>query len=148
MNVTLLKRGKEDNLMVTSDLIIVGVISAIIIVCSIILIIKLFIKPSLQKMRVSTFFGLKSAKVKFKVFDSFLSHSLFVSPRKEYEVVYKLETDEGKINIKLDGQLDISTTSKKEGSEMITFSRFKPLVRFQGDNAKNGECSIKVYKKR
>lgn len=120
----------------------------IIITCSSIIIIKFIIKPSWKKMRISTYFWFKRAKVKFKVFDSFVSHSFLVSPKRQYEVVYRLETKEGEIHFELDNQLHISTDSRKEGSAIITFSRLQPIITFQGDKAKNGECSVKVYKKR
>lgn len=134
--------------METYEWIYIGVFFSVVIIISSIILTKFVIKPSLKKMRISTYFGLKSAKVKFKAFDSFASHSLFVSPRREYEVVYRLETEEGEIRVRLDGQLDISTTSRKEGSEIIKFSRFQPIVEFEGYKAKNGVCSIKVYKRR
>src|SRR5699024_12356883 len=102
----------------------------------------------LKTRRITTFFFLKSAKVRFKVCDSYASHELLVSPKREYEVVYQLETEEGEVEITLDGQLEVSTTSRKSGSEIIKFSRYQPDVTFIGKEAKNGECSIKIYKRR
>lgn len=107
---------------------------------------KYMFKLAKEKMYVSSFFYLKSAKIKFKSFDSFLSHSLFVSPKRQYEVVYKLETQSGEIQFSLDNQIKITTDSRKQGSEVIIFSRFKPIISFKGIKAKNGLCSIKVYK--
>lgn len=125
-----------------------GVILTIIIVVSGIIITKIIIKPSIKKMRISTYFWFKSAKVTFKSFDSFATHSLLVSPRQKYEVVYRLETEEGEVRVQLYGQLDVSTQSKLEGSKIIQFDGYRPIVDFHGYKAKNGKCSVKLYKRR
>jgi len=125
-----------------------GVVLTIIMVVSGIIITKVIIKPSLKKMRISTYFWFKSAKVTFKSFDSFATHSLLVSPRQIYEVVYRLETEEGEVRVQIYGQLDVSTRSKLEGSKIIQFDGYRPIVDFHGDKAKNGMCSVKLYKKR
>lgn len=130
-----------------SEWIVLGLIFVVTIIGFIFFFVKFILKPSFKKMRVSTFFGLKSARIKFKLFDSFLTHSLFVSPKHEYEVVYRMETEEGEIFFNLDDQLKISTTSRKEGSEIIKFSRYKPIIYFKGSKATNGECSIKIHKR-
>lgn len=106
------------------------------------------LKLSFKKAIYSTFYGLKGARLKFKTFDSFDSHALFVIRKREYEVVYRLETEEGEISINMDGQLKVSTHSKQEGRKILSFTRFKPSVNFRGIKAKNGECSIKIYRKR
>lgn len=129
-----------------SEWVFLGFIFAGTIIGFIIFFVKFVLKPSFKKMRVSTFLGLKSARIKFKLFDSFLSHSLFVSPKHEYEVVYQIKTEEGEIFFDLDDQLKISTTSRKEGSEIMKFSRYKPIIYFKGSKATNGECLIKVHK--
>ena len=128
--------------------IFIGLFVATIIVVSGVAITKLVVKPSLKKMRISTYFWFKSATVKFKSFDSFVTHSFSVIPKKEYEAVYQLETEAGEVRVRLYGQLDVSTTSRKEGSKIVSFNRFQPVVDFQGDKAKNGKCSVKLYKKR
>lgn len=128
--------------------IFLGVVLTIIIGISAMIITKVIIKPSMEKMRISTYFWFKSAKVTFRSFDSFATHSLLVSPRQTYEVVYKLETEEGEVRVQIYGKLDVSTRSKLEGREIIQFDGYRPIVDFQGDKAKNGMCSVKLYKKR
>lgn len=132
----------------TLEIVYIVVVLSIILVTSAFLIIRYIIIPTLKTRRITTFFFLKSAKVRFKVFDSYASHELLVSPKREYEVVYQLETEEGEVEITLDEQLEVSTTSRKSGSEIIQFSRYQPDVTFIGKEAKNGECSIKIYKRR
>lgn len=107
---------------------------------------RYILRESMKKMRISTFFGLKSARVKFKRFDSFVSHSLFVSRKREYEVVYRVDITNGTIYFNLDDQLEIETSSRVEGSKILSFSRFKPIIFFRGEKAQDGECSIKLYK--
>jgi uncharacterized protein YpmB len=58
------------------------------------------IKLSKKKMNNSVLFGLKRARVKSKVLETTVSHRLQVS-RKKYEVVYRLETEEGTIAFKI-----------------------------------------------
>lgn len=106
------------------------------------------VKESRKKMRISTYFGLKRAIVKLKIFDTSVMHSLFVFPKRQYEVVYRLETEAGKIAFTLDERLKVETNSRKVGSEIISFGRFKPVIFFEGDKAKNGECSVKIYRRR
>lgn len=104
-------------------------------------------KKSAQARRITTIFGLRSARVKFKSFNSSVGHSFLVNPKKEYEVVYRLETTEGKIQFNLNGQFVIETDSRIEGSEMITFGAFQPGISFTGENARNGEAYMKIYKR-
>lgn len=95
-------------------------------------------------MNNSVLFGLKRARVKFKVLETTVSHRLQVS-RKKYEVVYRLETEEGTIAFNFDQQIRVETDSRKEGSELVSFTRFQPVVAFTGVKTKNGECSIRLY---
>mgnify|MGYP001244525641 FL=1 len=106
------------------------------------------VKESRKKMHMTTYFGIKRAKVKFKVFDSSLMHSLLAIPKRQYEVVYRLETEEGKIVFTIDDQLKLETTSRIEGSENISFRRFQPVINFQGEKAKNGQFSVRLYRRR
>lgn len=105
-------------------------------------------KIAKKKLHVSTYFGLKNSRITFKSFDSFVTNSLFVIPNRKYEVVYRLETTTGKVIVNVDSQLIVETTSRKEGSEVISFKRFQPTVNFIGEQAKTGECSVKVYRRR
>lgn len=121
-----------------------GLLILVVIIFSAIYIVK----ESRKKTRMITYFGLKKAKVTFKLFDTSIMHSLFVFPKRQYEVVYRLETETGKIAFTLDEQLTVESSSRKEGSEIITFRRFKPVVSFRGENAKNGQCSVQIYRRR
>lgn len=120
----------------------------ILILVVIIFFVIYIVKESRKKMRISTYFGLKSAKVKFKIFDSSVMHSLFVFPKRQYELVYQLETEEGKIAFTLDDRLKVETNSRKDGSEIISFGCFKPVIFFEGNKAKYGECSVRIYRRR
>jgi len=111
---------------------------------------KFILKSSLKRLRVSTYFGLKRAMVRFKSFDTFTSHSFLVSPRRYYEVAYSLETEEGEIVPRIDKQIQVTAAAdvRKEGKEIIKFSRYKPIVGFEGYGAKQGKVSVKVRKVR
>jgi hypothetical protein len=106
------------------------------------------LKESKKKARMTTFFGFKSAKIKFKVLDLSMMHSLTVFPNRQYEVVYRLETEEGTISVSVDDQVEVETSSRIEGSEIITIKRFQPIVYFLGKKAKNGEASVRIYRRR
>lgn len=126
------------------------IIFSILLLLTAIIVFMVFLwKVSKKKLRTTfTYFGMKKAKVRFKALDTFISHSFLVIPKKEYEVVYRMETEEGKVSLNLDNQLKIETKSRTEGSEFITFSRIQPIISFKGEQAKNGECSVRLYKRR
>jgi len=130
------------------DLYFFSILSGLLILGVIIITTIIIVKTSRKKALMVTYFGLKRAKVTFKIFDTSIIHSLFVFPKRQYEVVYRLETEAGKIAFSLDERLKVESTSRKEGSEIISFRRFKPVISFRGESAKNGQCSVRLYRRR
>src|SRR5690625_6597530 len=79
------------------DLYFFSILSGLLILGVIIITTIIIVKTSRKKALMVTYFGLKRAKVTFKIFDTSIIHSLFVFPKRQYEVVYRLETEAGKI---------------------------------------------------
>ena len=47
----------------------------------------------------------------------------------------------------LDDQLFKETTSRSEGSQLMTFNNGRPILKLVGTEAKNGRAEVKLHKK-
>src|SRR5690625_7698924 len=83
------------------DLYFFSILSGLLILGVIIITTIMIVKTSRKKALMVTYFGLKRAKVTFKIFDTCIIHSLFVFPNRQYVVVCRLYTEEGNISFSI-----------------------------------------------
>lgn len=119
---------------------------------SIVIIIFLYLVLKIVKSPKYLFYGtkylgIKKVSLSFTLFNTFIMRNFIVQRNQTYEVVYKLETKEGKITMTLDDQIFEETTSRLEGSKLMTFNKMRPVVKIVGTEAKNGHASVVLYKK-
>ncbi|MCM3113159.1 hypothetical protein [Lederbergia lenta] len=92
------------------------------------------------------YLGVKKVSISFKLFNTYIGRNFLVQRNQTYEVVYKLETEQGKLSMSLDNQLFEETRSCSEGSRLMTFNTGRPVVKLVGTDAKNGRAEVKLIK--
>ena len=92
------------------------------------------------------YFGFTKISLSFTLFNTFFMRNFWIQPNVTYQVVYKLETEQGHISMSLDNQLFDETTSSSEGTCLMTFNKIKPVVKLVGTHAKNGRAEVKLIK--
>lgn len=116
------------------------------LICSIMIMVKLFKSRPLKIFNGIKYLGITKVSLSFKVFDTYFVRNYWIRPHVTYEVIYKLKTEEGKLTMSLDNQLFKETTTSVEGSVLMTFNKVKPVVKLVGENAKNGVAEVKLIK--
>ena len=92
------------------------------------------------------YFGFTKISLSFTLFNTFFMRNFWIQPNVTYQVVYKLETEQGHISMSLDNQLFDETTSSSEGTCLMTFNKIKPVVKLVGTHAKNGRAEVNLIK--
>lgn len=125
----------------------VAMITFVFVTSTIVFLVIYGYKSRRRILRGRTYLGLKRAKVTFKFFNTSVSQAFLVRRNVPYDVIYKLETEQGKVRFSLGQQFYKETTSRIEGSTTFIFSRRQPVVYIEGVDAVNGSCEVKLYKK-
>src|SRR5699024_3973826 len=88
-----------------------------VFITSTIVFIVIYCNKSLRRiLRCRTYLSLKRANVTFKFFNTAVSQAFLVRRNVPYDVIYKLETEQGKVRFSLSQQFYKETTSRIEGS--------------------------------
>lgn len=125
--------------------VMVIIIFLLIIIGFAILVIKIARGP--KKLFYGTkYYGFKKISLSFSLFNTYIMRNFFIQPHVTYQVVYKLKAEQGKITMSLDNQLFKETTSYAEGTCLMTFKSFKPVLKLVGTDAMNGRAEVRVIK--
>ena len=125
----------------------VAILSFLAVIIGFIILVIKIVKGPKHLFYGKKYLGIKKVSVSFTLFNSYIMRNFIVRRNQTYEVVYKLETEEGKISITLDDQLFIETTSHSEGSQLMTFNKGRPILKLVGTKAENGRAEVNLHKK-